>query len=88
MNLRWHSDKIFFETLREAEEWAGSISNEIHARNYDGYITPDYKVAYVLAYRLASVKKFNVHTETGLSKEDTEVFRVWVVPAEPDIKLP
>jgi hypothetical protein len=82
MKIRWHSESLFLETLREAEIWADSIANEMYARNYDGYITPDYKIAYVLAFRLASINEFEVRTEIGFSEDKKEVFRVWVVPVE------
>ncbi|MFI8708455.1 hypothetical protein ACIGHG_15485 [Bacillus sp. NPDC077411] len=69
MSIRWHKpdcrqDYMVFDTLWEAEEWRGSISNDMYAGVFDGYTTPDEKVAYVLAFRLASVQRFHVHTDT------------------------
>ncbi|MBG9788866.1 hypothetical protein [Brevibacillus laterosporus] len=78
MDIRWHSENIAFETLREAEEWAHSIANEIYGRNYEGYITPDYKIAYVLSFRLAEVSEFRVHTKKDLANDDSVVYKVWV----------
>lgn len=66
MNIKWNSENIIFETLREAEVWTDSIGNEISGRVYDGYVTPDYKIAYVL---LAEVPHFKVHTEIDVNNE-------------------
>ncbi|MCM3734381.1 hypothetical protein M3215_00640 [Bacillus cytotoxicus] len=65
MSILWHnSDHMVFDSLWEAEEWGRSISNDMHAGAFDGYTTPNEKVAYVLAFRLASVDQFHVHTDT------------------------
>ncbi|WP_459502035.1 hypothetical protein [Bacillus sp. C1] len=71
--MRWKIEEIMFDTLRESEVWADSIANEIHGRTIDGYITPDYKIAYALSFFLASVPHFSVHTDT-----DSFVYKVWV----------
>ena len=84
MSIRWHKsnyreDHMIFDTLWEAEEWGCSISNDMHAGAFDGYTTPDEKIAYVLAFRLASVPRFHVHTDIVCSG-DTCMYRVWVTP--------
>lgn len=74
MNIRWKREEIIFETLYEADVWADSLANEIYGRIYDGYITSDYKIAYSLAFRLASIDTFRVNTQQdGLNK-----YKVWV----------
>ncbi|MEH7014844.1 hypothetical protein V7087_29255 [Neobacillus niacini] len=77
--MRWKSEDIIFYTLRESEVWADSIANEIYGRTIDGYITPDYKLAYALSFYLASVPVLKVHTEKSLIKESF-VYKVWVTP--------
>ncbi|WP_442951171.1 hypothetical protein [Paenibacillus sp. 481] len=77
--MRWHSDGFFFDTLREAEEWADSISNEIYGRIYDGYVTPDHKIAYALAFFLASVHNFRVRTDKCFINDTKELrYKVWI----------
>lgn len=78
MNLRWNRQNVMFETLREAEVWAGSIGNEIYGWVYDGYITPDYKIAYALSFQLAQVSHFKVHTEIDVNNEPW-LYKVWVI---------
>ncbi len=56
MTIKWNREEILFDTLYEADTWADSIANEIYGRIYNGYDTPDYKIAYSLAFRLASIK--------------------------------
>ncbi len=77
MDIRWKSENIIFDTLRESEVWADSIANEIYGRTIDGYITPSYKIAYALSFFLASVSNFIVHTETAIIT-GSFVYRVWV----------
>ncbi|MFD0770549.1 hypothetical protein ACFQZ1_17545 [Bacillus sp. CGMCC 1.60114] len=82
MSIRWHEsnyreDHMIFDTLWEAEEWGCSISNDMHAGAFGGYTTPDEKVAYVLAFRLASVPRLHVHTDT-VWLEDKMMYKVWV----------
>ena len=62
MAIRWKEEMMQFETFREAEVWADSIANEIHGRSITGYGTPDFKVATILAFYLAQVSEFRVHT--------------------------
>ena len=73
MIIRWNSEEIIFDTLYEADTWADSIANEIYGRIYDGYDTPDYKIAYSLAFRLASIKECRVYTEYNKNR-----YKVWV----------
>ncbi|MEN1936682.1 hypothetical protein AAIE21_14050 [Paenibacillus sp. 102] len=75
--MRWKSEDVIFDTLRESEVWADSIANEICGRTIDGYITPDYKIAYALSFFLASVPNFIVHTEETVIT-DSFVYKVWV----------
>lgn len=63
MTLRWKKEDIMFDSIREADVWADSIANEIFARLYDAYDTPDYKIAYSLAFRLSEIEKFRVVTK-------------------------
>ena len=56
-------EEILFDTMYEADIWADSIANEIYGKIYDSYITPDYKIACSLAFRLASIKNCRVYTE-------------------------
>ncbi|MBY0598174.1 hypothetical protein [Bacillus bingmayongensis] len=49
MDIRWKSEDVIFDTQRESEVWTDSIANEIYGRTIDGYITPDYKIAYALS---------------------------------------
>lgn len=76
MTLRWKRENTIFDSLYEADVWADSIGNEIYARLYDGYDTPDYKIAYSLAFRLAEMKEFRVHAEITIDNEKR--FKVWV----------
>lgn len=78
MALRWKREEILFHSLFEADVWADSIGNEIYARLYDAYDTPDYKVAYSLAFRLAEMKKFKVMTEISMDNR----YRVWILELE------
>ncbi|MGG0187541.1 hypothetical protein [Bacillus rhizoplanae] len=85
MSIRWHEsdcreDHMVFDTLWEADEWGRSISHDIHAGAFDGYATPDEKVAYVLAFHLANVPRFHVHTDTVWSG-DKIIYKVWVTPS-------
>ncbi|WP_042477054.1 hypothetical protein [Bacillus ndiopicus] len=74
---KWNKENIIFDGLHEADVWADSITNEIYARLYDSYDTPDYKIAYSLAFRLAEIKEFRVVTESTGNR-----YKVWVLPFE------
>lgn len=50
----------------------------MYARLYDGYDTPDYKVAYSLAFRLAGMKGFRVFTKTMRDNDNNRRYKVWV----------
>ena len=76
MTLIWKRESIIFDSLFEADVWAGSIGNEIYAKLYDGYDTPDYKIAYSLAFRLAEIEEFRVITERSIDDR----YKVWVIP--------
>ena len=77
MSIRWKEELLQFETLREAEVWADSIANEMHGRSITGYGTPDFKVATILAFYLAQVPEFRVHT--AIVPLDAEMFyQVWI----------
>lgn len=60
---RCKEEEIIFDTMQEADVWADSIANEMYGRLYDSYITPDYKIAYALAFRLANIENCRVYTE-------------------------
>lgn len=79
MTLRWKRENIIFDSLYEADVWADSIGNEIYARLYDGYNTPDYKIAYSLAFRLAEMKVFRVITEIAMDNDKR--YKIWVKPS-------
>ncbi|MGH1287444.1 hypothetical protein [Bacillus toyonensis] len=75
--MRWKREDVIFETIREAEVWADSIANEMYGRVFDGYETPDYKIAYALSFFLAQNREFNAHTEVECNKS-IEVYKVWI----------
>lgn len=79
MTLNWKRETIIFDSLYEADVWADSIGNEMYARLYDGYDTPDSKIAYSLAFRLAEMKEFRVFAKKTIDPEYR--FKVWVVPS-------
>ncbi|EFI69515.1 hypothetical protein BFZC1_07048 [Lysinibacillus fusiformis ZC1] len=74
MTIKWNREEILFDTLYEADTLADSIVNEIYGRIYNGYDTPDYKIAYSLAFRLASIKECRVYTENSIEGR----YKVWV----------
>lgn len=47
--MRWKREDVIFETVREAEVWADRVANGMYGRVFDGYETPDYKIAYALS---------------------------------------
>lgn len=67
--MRWKGEAVIFETVREAEVWADGVANEMHGRVFDGYETPDYKIAYALSFFLAQNQDFIVHTEVSFKEE-------------------
>lgn len=75
MTIKWNREEILFDTLYEADTWADSIANEIYGRIYNGYDTPDYKIVYSLAFRLASIKECRVYTESSIESR----YKVWVI---------
>lgn len=82
MTIRWHKsnckeDKRIYDTFWEAEVWAHSISNDIKAGSFDGYTTPDEKVASSLAFYLAKSNRLVVHSEKSF-EEDGVQYKVWV----------
>lgn len=79
MTLRWKREDFIFDSLYEADVWADSIGNEMYAKLYDGYNTPDYKIAYSLAFRLAEMKEFRVVTEIAINNDKR--YKVWVKPS-------
>lgn len=76
MTLRWKRENIVFDSFYEADVWADSIGDEIYANLYDGYDTPDYKIAYSLTFRLAEIKKFRVFAEVNMDNDKR--YKVWV----------
>ncbi|WP_400248159.1 hypothetical protein AB3U99_22830 [Niallia sp. JL1B1071] len=75
--MRWKREDVVFDTSWESEVWADSIANEIYGRTIDGYITPDYKIAYALSFFLGSVPHFVVHTEK-IAVNNAFIYKVWV----------
>ncbi|MFB5251117.1 hypothetical protein ACE38F_12070 [Bacillus mycoides] len=66
--MKWKREDTIFETIRESELWADSIANEMYGRVFDGYETPDYKIAYALSFFLAQNQELNIHTEVECNK--------------------
>lgn len=78
MSLKWKREHIIFDSLYEADVWPDSIGNEIYARLYDGYDTPDYKIAYSLAFKLAEINEFRVFT--AIKMDNDKRYKIWVKP--------
>ncbi|MFJ8104026.1 hypothetical protein [Lysinibacillus sp. RC79] len=79
MEIVWKREDFIFDTIRESEVWADSISNEMFGRTISGYITPDYKIAYSLAFFLAQIDEFQVHTKNFYEKESgLDLYKIWV----------
>lgn len=76
MSIHWKKEDMIFETLWEAEEWAKSIADEFHGRIVTGYITPDYKVAYALAFYLVTIPNLNVHAKVE-SENNKLIYKLW-----------
>ncbi|HDR6308710.1 TPA: hypothetical protein QCU60_000514 [Bacillus cereus] len=72
--MRWKREDVIFETMREAEVWADSIANEMYGKVFDRYETPDYKIAYALAFLLAQNRGFNIYPALMGSKTPTSKF--------------
>ncbi|MRB28824.1 hypothetical protein BK784_30360 [Bacillus thuringiensis serovar medellin] len=68
---------MIFETVREAEVCADRVVNGMYGRVFDGYETPDYKIAYALSFLLAENRELNIHTEVEFNN-DMEVYKVWI----------
>ncbi|KMP33950.1 dehydrogenase [Bacillus cereus] len=49
----------------------------MYGRVFDGYETPDYKIAYALSFLLAQNRELNIHTEVEFNN-DMEVYKVWI----------
>ncbi|MBE5104546.1 hypothetical protein IGI01_04380 [Bacillus thuringiensis] len=75
--MKWKREDVIFETIREAEVWADSIANEMYGRVFDGYETPDYKIAYALSFFLAQNRERNIHTKVEFNK-NIKVYKVWI----------
>ncbi|WP_231391136.1 hypothetical protein MHH33_16960 [Paenisporosarcina sp. FSL H8-0542] len=72
--MNWLVEDIVFETMLEADVWADSLVNEIYGRNFNGYITTDYKIACAMAFRLATARELRVFT----SEDEPNRYKVWV----------
>lgn len=77
MNKKLKHENIVFKTLREADVWADSILNEIHGATINGYVTPDPKIAYALAFMLCRNPSYLVRTDEEI-KPDVILYKVWV----------
>ena len=71
---RCKEEEIIFDTMREADVWADSIANEMYGRLYDSYSTPDYKIAYALAFRLAAIENCRVYTKDENAENKYKVY--------------
>ena len=71
-----HED-IIFETMREADVWADSISNEIHGATINGYVTPDSKIAYSLAFILCQNPHYIVRSSEEIDHTPIR-YKVWI----------
>ena len=78
MPFKWKVENTVFDSLHEADVWADSIGNEMFAKLYDGYDTPDYQIAAFLAFRLAEMNEFRVLTQSTIGEPVR--YQVWVVP--------
>lgn len=73
-----------FETYREAEEWVSDFVGQLGSI-YDGYVTPDPKVAQILTYELAVLhasgfRSYKIFAHQGFDKAKSQmIYRVWVV---------
>lgn len=72
MEYRWKTEDFVFDTFREAEVWAHSLSNEMMAAGIHGYQTPDEKIACALSFYLAKVPENIVHTDYN-----GKIYKVW-----------
>ncbi|WP_240056508.1 hypothetical protein [Bacillus mesophilum] len=72
MKIRWKVEEFISDSLREAEVWAHSLSNQLMVEGINGYQTPDEKIAFALAFYLASVPENMVHTDY-----DGQIYKVW-----------
>ena len=75
--MRWKKEDVIFETIREAVVWADEVANEMYGRLFEGYETPDYKIAYALSFFLAQNRAFNIHMEVEWN-EKIDVYKVWI----------
>lgn len=41
MTIKWNAEEFIFDSLYGADVGADSIANELYARLYNGYETPD-----------------------------------------------
>ncbi|WP_052416156.1 hypothetical protein [Paenibacillus sp. FSL R5-0912] len=83
-DIRWFEEMLTFDTLREAEEWVMSDAyNKVGGRQFDGYLTSDPKLAFVLVYNLTRLKtlgraSFNNIYADEKEKDGQTLFMVWV----------
>lgn len=81
-SIRWHTETMIFETMREAHEWAYSVPYNEIGTVYDGYKTNDEKIAYALVFELIRSNtihgyRFNIHSDCDF-KENIVTYKVWV----------
>lgn len=77
-DVRYKQDYVIFDTMLEAIVWAESISADIFSGVFDGYTSPDEKVAMALAFMLAQKDDLIVHTKREI-ENNALVFKVWII---------
>ncbi len=77
MKKKLKHENVIFETMREANEWADSISNEIHGATINGYVTPDSKIAYALVFILCQNPHYVVRSREDIEHDPT-LYKVWI----------
>lgn len=82
-DIRWFREMIYFDTLREAEEWvySGDAFNKI-GTEFEGYIIGDPKLAFSLLYNLTRDntldQRFNSIFADEEYKDGETLYMVWV----------
>lgn len=85
-SIRWYTETMQFETMREAHEWAYSVPYNEIGHLYEGYITTDEKIASALVFeltRLNTIAGFrrNIFCDCDFSVSPM-AFKVWVSTSE------
>lgn len=80
--IRWYSETMQFDTMRETHEWVYSGAYNEIGTLYDGYITQDLKLACALVFELVRSNtihnhRFDIHTDYDLI-DKVIFYKVWV----------